>query len=379
MFSNRRSSYLLMIGFIFLLTPHFTLAQSKKKTPTVKEATKELDTRAIRTHTNEIFTRMAGNVEELADAIFVSTNDIVIANRALLWKINAIGAAQHAFFDNDPIIALLDAYGFAIQQEEFFTTGNGKEIFGAYQPEVVAFATKLHLELKTNIENLCGEHNYQCDVIVTIDSWAKENPVESMYFNRHSVIEYMADVVGPFKSGIGKSVVEMTESLQDMSSRMNIYSQILPKQMRWEMQLVIAQLEMKQLLDTAMNTMVQINEISSIMPGKMDSLLAISMAEMHLITETAMNSMSGERLAMQDWASVLTDTMTGLMLNESSNWEHIINQQRELAFSGADEMMKASTEPMQEIIDHAFWRGLQLLLIAIILATAAYLLIRKIK
>lgn len=377
MFSNRLLSYLLLIGFMSFLTPYLVLGQKKTKTTTVKEATKELDTRAIRTHTNEIFTRMAGNIEELADGIFVKTNDIEIANRALIWKISAVGAAQHAFFDTDPIIALLDAYGFAIQQEEFFTSGNGKSLFGPHQPEVVAFASELHFDLKTNIEDICSEHNYECNVIETIELWAKENPVESLYFNRHSVIESMADVIGPFKTGLGKSVVELTESIQDMSSRMNIYSQFLPKQIRWEMQLVIVQLEMKQLLDTAMSTMTQINELSDIMPGKMDSLLAVSMLEMHLITEIAMNSISEERLAMQDWASVITDTMTGLMLNESSHWESIINQQRELAFSGAGEMVKASTEPMQEIIDHAFWRGLQLLIIAIILATVAYMLVRK--
>lgn len=376
MIASRPLSSLLLIGFMFLFTPYLGFGQ-KTKTPTVKEATKELDTRAIRTHTNEIFVRMAGNIEELADDIFKDTDDMVVANNALIWKVNAVGAAQHAFFDNDPIIALLDAYGFAHQQNDFFLTGNGRSLFGLRQQEVVAFATGLQIEIKTLIENICAEHSYECTVIDTIDVWAKKSPIESLYFNRHSVIETMADVVGPFKTGLGKSVVEMTESILDMSSRMNIYSQILPKQMRWEMQLVIVQLEMKQLLDTTMSTMNQINEISAIMPGKMDSLLTVSMTEMHLITEIAMLSISEERIAMQEWASVLSDTMTSLMLNESYHWEGVINQQRELAFSGADEMVKASTAPMQEIIDHAFWRGLQLLVIAIVLVTIAFLLIRK--
>ena len=355
------------------------LAQGKTKIPTIDEATKELDTRAIRTRTNEVFTRMAGNVEELADGIFMGSDNPVIANRALLWKIGSISAAQHSFFDNDPIISMLDAYAFSKQQHHFFTVGKGRDLFGPWQTEVNAHAAQLLSVMEDMIRGLCVDRNYECAIIANIDNWAEDNTINSLYFNRKSIIENLAELVGPFKAGIGKSVVEMTESLQDMSSRMNIYSQFLPKQMRWEMQLVLVQLEMKNLIDTSMSTMSQLNAMSGIMPGKMDSLLTVSLSELHLITGIATASIGNERLAMQHWGSGLTDSLTLLMLNESNRWENIVNEQREMAMLGANDIVSASADPVNEMIDHAFWRGVQLLLIAVVLFVLALWVNRKLK
>ncbi len=229
------------------------------------------------------------------------------------------------------------------------------------------------------IRGLCVDRNYECAIIANIDNWAEDNTINSLYFNRKSIIENLAELVGPFKAGIGKSVVEMTESLQDMSSRMNIYSQFLPKQMRWEMQLVLVQLEMKNLIDTSMSTMSQLNAMSGIMPGKMDSLLTVSLSELHLITGIATASIGNERLAMQHWGSGLTDSLTLLMLNESNRWENIVNEQREMAMLGANDIVSASADPVNEMIDHAFWRGVQLLLIAVVLFVLALWVNRKLK
>ena len=373
----RLLSLAILMGVIFKTGPFKAHAQKKDKT--FNKVEQSLDTRAIRTRTNELFTRFIGNLEEVADGIFLSTTDPALANRSLIWKISAASAAQHAFFDNDPIIAVLDAYAFAEQQRQFFLNGAGNDLFKDHQKEVLQLSNDIHMDVEEIILKSCEEVDTSCEILTSINQWATKNKIESLYYNRRSIIEDMADLPGAFKHGIGKSMVEMAESVQDMSSRMNILSQTLPKQMRWEMQLVLMHLEMKKMMDSTMSTMGVMATVGQSIPKQIDSLQSISMLQMDAIRKNMTDAMSVERLEMQDWAMLYSDSIAQIALRESERWGRLINDQRELATLDANNMINSSSQPMKEVIDHLFWKGLLLIIITAILFVFASILISRLK
>ena len=57
-----------------------------------------------------------------------------------------------------------------------------------------------------------------------------------------------------------------------------------------------------------------------------------------------------------------------VVVGQSDRWEGIINAQRELAMSGAKDMMADAVEPGRDLIDHLFQRSILLLLLASFLA-----------
>ena len=72
-------------------------------------------------------------VEDAADRIYARTDDPVLRDRALLWKMSAIPKMQRAAFREDPLAGLISAWSFCVQLRNWFETGPGREHFGEHQ------------------------------------------------------------------------------------------------------------------------------------------------------------------------------------------------------------------------------------------------------
>ena len=73
----------------------------------------------------------AATIHRAADEISANTSDRDIREMSIRWKINAVPTIQAAVFRLDPLAGLADAWGLTAQMENFFTSGNGKELFGS--------------------------------------------------------------------------------------------------------------------------------------------------------------------------------------------------------------------------------------------------------
>ena len=117
---------------LLLMTGCGTLSRQTE----MMEKSDEVDISAMElTNRLNIFNfRFAALVESAADDIMTQTNDPVIRQNALRWKMNAIPVAQEAVFRDDPMAALIEITTFSIQMELFFMEANGKDLFGEWQP-----------------------------------------------------------------------------------------------------------------------------------------------------------------------------------------------------------------------------------------------------
>jgi hypothetical protein len=71
--------------------------------------------------------RFAAIVENAADEIMEKTDDPLIRQNALSWKMNAIPVAQEAVFRMDPMAGLIEISTFSIQMEMFFVQEGKKD------------------------------------------------------------------------------------------------------------------------------------------------------------------------------------------------------------------------------------------------------------
>src|SRR5271170_3037608 len=79
----------------------------------------------------------SGDIVRASDSIAVETTDPHVRQRALMWKLDGIPLVQEAALRDDPLIAELDLAAFVDQQQAYFTSGDGREAFGAQQPVAV--------------------------------------------------------------------------------------------------------------------------------------------------------------------------------------------------------------------------------------------------
>ena len=84
----------------------------------------------LRQHLDELTYIYSSTIEQAADQVIAATPDRRVRQHALLWKINAIPAAQRAIFCPDPAVALIDAMAFSMQMAAYFESGRGRNDLG---------------------------------------------------------------------------------------------------------------------------------------------------------------------------------------------------------------------------------------------------------
>ena len=82
-------------------------------------------------------------VEASADKIIAETNSTVVKRNALEWKINVIPQILQSLTMPDPVAAGTDVRALCMQMDQFFTIGNGRDVFGNEQYIAVNASKKM--------------------------------------------------------------------------------------------------------------------------------------------------------------------------------------------------------------------------------------------
>ncbi|MCG8310889.1 MAG: hypothetical protein MI975_26105 [Cytophagales bacterium] len=193
---------------------------------------KELNTRIL---LHEFAHDFSNEVEQLADSIIGSTGEKNIKLNALYWKIGAISMSRQAIFQTVPYASLVDTWIFCRQQSHFLNQGAGRELFGEYQPVVNRVAEQLEDEV-ARIARMVSTANDYHTYKDFVDNYTKEHPFEDIFFSRGSVLSELNAALGLSDSVAVTTIGTMPEAVSDLSSRMNDYSNNMPKIARWSMQ-----------------------------------------------------------------------------------------------------------------------------------------------
>ncbi|MGW8267179.1 MAG: hypothetical protein ACWGSQ_12495, partial [Longimicrobiales bacterium] len=190
--------------------------------------------------TNALYGYMS-SVELTADSIIGATSDPGVKYNALVWKANAIPAYQQAMFHPDPLISFADGWAMTVQMREYFEVGNGRELFGPQQRFAVSSSRQMETATDEAVRaNLEPEEHDRLRRFVY--DWAARHPLDNPLFLRRSVTEAAAEELGAERLGGAGAVGSMAEMAQDFQQMALVYAGQIPKQVRWQSELLIASL-----------------------------------------------------------------------------------------------------------------------------------------
>lgn len=239
----QRSRYLATYSTVFLvLIAVFGggCAISKKSPAMSKIKGLDMTAEQLRLKVNNFVLIFSGKVERAADQI---TNNAggnrKIMDNALAWKTNAIPMSQLAGFQFDPLIGLLDLWAFSSQMSDFFDRGAGRNIFGPQQGVAIRTSKDLEGEISAFVESLGPSFNMELAKNF-VEDWVKKNPIESLLFVRQSTNTSMATWLLGGDKGVGDVLGGLDERMTDMTNRMNIITQQMPKIGRWQGEMFLA-------------------------------------------------------------------------------------------------------------------------------------------
>ncbi len=180
----------------------------------------------------------SGIMEEAADDFIGDIDEPIWIEKALLWKINGIPAMQRALYAQDPLAALLDAWVLLAQMRDYFEAGAGSEDGRLGRLYALEAIDRMDEQIEQLARSISATGNIE-EGRKFVKELAGGSHVDETFSTRPSSAAQLAKFTAEARPGIGSAVGALTTSLGDVWSRMDVYSAYLPKQARWQAELMV--------------------------------------------------------------------------------------------------------------------------------------------
>jgi hypothetical protein len=340
--------------------------------------------------------RFSGLIVEAADRMMASTDDPEARRIVLHWKVHGIPAMQSALFQSDPLAAVIDAWAFIEQMKIFLTS----ELAAHFPEAVLTESLELVTRMEREIENLGHQITTPEGFERTrgrITAWAAEHPITGSIATRPTTAQELAEFTAETNPGLRQAVGVLTVGLEDVWARLDVYSAYLPKQARWEAELLIDDLMRGNDAGAALSdfgritsSIDRIAETVETAPDLIAEEREAILAALHAERVAAFDTLGRELTrAFQLLSEERVDTIENSLRNERiATLSHLtaerelvlaaIREERVLAMQELDAIVGGLAEDaLTRVVDHIFVRLLQLLAIVLIVGIAVVLLLRR--
>jgi len=352
-----KSLVLFVIMFVIILLTFSGCFSAPKETAFMKEAGIEISKIEYKIRLSEFGYRFAGIVELSADEIISKTSEAEIKKHALLWKIYAIPAMIRSLSINDPLAAGIDSWILSVQMLQYFEEGYGKDLFGEYQ-DIAITSSKL---IVSDIENLARELKGSDDISrgqKLTKEWTNENPIKNNKFLRVSALDEVAHIIGSEEYNLGSTVESIAISVDELKNQVTLYTNFLPKQIKWQAQYELINFLGDSLIEKSVNNIDRVilstERISKMIEDSPELVKEIQLSTLVEIDKQRLETLqmiSQERIAILEAV-----TIERIAILKDVNRERIETLDRIEKMT--ENMFNRSSIIASDIIDSLFWRVL---------------------
>jgi hypothetical protein len=178
-----------------------------------------------------------GTIEESADRIIADTSDPVVRRGALVLKIEMSTTMLTAMLRNDPVLALADAWGYVLQCEDAIKRPETAARYGKYAPKTAEMLASLDGQFREFVSGIQAGP-FADSLAASLRTWADQNPIKGVLYRRPSMDSAAAkSLAASGDGGVFASLGSLDETAADMMTRMDLYTMYLPRLARWEAEL----------------------------------------------------------------------------------------------------------------------------------------------
>lgn len=189
---------------------------------------------ALRGQTREFAKVLSATVQHVADSIAGQTNDPAIRTHCLQWKIGAVSAIRTATLRSSPHLALVDAWAFCRQMNEFLDQGAGAQLFGPYQGMALTNSQALERQLAQTARTLLSGSDFS-KMDTFLAEYVERFPMRTIAFDREPVAPRWQEFEQ--KPPRLLSVGTTSEALSDVADRIQMLGEQVPDEVRWRLAL----------------------------------------------------------------------------------------------------------------------------------------------
>ena len=376
--------------------------------------------------------RFASVVGNAGGLIQDETTDPLIRRRVLLWEIQLVPLIQEAAFLPDPQEAFVAVNSVVAMQRRYLTEGDGAMVFGPQQPIAVEAARQLEDEFY-DVARLFLDDEEVARLRADVDAYSAGRVISGRNFTVANVHRQSREVresgrfdwvinvpMSPFRAleGVGSGAAAI-HNLNDTALRFSRIVEGLPQQMRWQTALLLYDVESRETLATALAALESFAEsarrlaaVAESLPADLEGLLGGSQG---LLAEANRTLLTAQGLVEPLLATAeqvnQAGASWGVLLERDSEPDpdarpfdirEVESTARGIGEAAAE--LRSLTEELgallespgisttlvgvtsavsdaesggRSVVDHAAWRGLQLLLAAFLLLLAYRLVVSR--
>ncbi len=329
---------------------------------------------------------MSGQIEQAADHIITGTTDEAVKRAALEWKIEGVPAVRRALFEPDPFSAVMDTWVLVDQMADYFERGPGKDALGEWAGIAVAACRRIEEDFNRVVGSLTISGDVS-KVRAFAKQWAADHPIRYTIAGRESALGRVLERDAATFHTTGEVVAELTTAVDDLGRRLDLYSDQLVRQVRWEVEFIksemLADLKVDRVLSLAERGVTSAERAVTTVDR-----LAPSVDRAVGVAEGALKLLVGERTAvLTALHEELTRTIEAVQKERIVALDFVTNERVATVNEMREALVqerRAATQDVERIIlkvvDHAFWRAAQLLaliLVALFVALVPILLVLR--
>ena len=386
---RRAGSWVALLGGACIVLGAQGCISTPTKSPLMEQSDNLLDMTSVQLR-QQIYTfaaRYASVIEESADMIIQASDDPQMRESAILWKIESIREVHYAAFKPDPLAGLIDTAVLCGQMVDFFTDGGGSDMFGEHQDIAIEAVAMLNRDIWQLGESLTlsGDPSFARRKVA---EFVAEHPIGDLYFPRDPVQPLLNSVTKGRKGGAGAVIGGINEAIDDLSKRLTIYADFMPKDARWQAELAAMRMMQEPPVEDALAAVGTFAEAHESIAEDISGALDLISAEREAAF-VELEALSASRL--EDVDRLREDTLAALRL-EREVLVQVIEAQTELGLQRIQEERIATMDQLEQMVEatldssfdrvddlaeRAFFRGLILIIIlALVLLIVAVLIAR---
>ena len=211
-------------------------ASSLKSAKNVESSAQELSSR-----NQSLLAVFSAEIETAADQIILQSPSPGARRQALEWKAEAIPVLQTSLLRDDPVSAVLDTWTYVLQMTAYMEQPAMKQGFAGSYPVVDATLKRMDAEMRQLVQIAAPNANIDA-IRQSLASWAQAHPLQASLAGRQSFDPERIRMLGASDLGTMATIKGLGESLGDLTARLDAYNAYLPKQARWQAELLLSDL-----------------------------------------------------------------------------------------------------------------------------------------
>ncbi len=358
-------------------------AKSKSRTPVTSSVKGlEMSPEELRVRVRALIRPTLGIIEESADRIIANTSDPAVRRGGLTLKIEMTTTMLAAMLRSDPVLALADAWGCVLQVQDGLARPDAQAKYGqsaARASEALALVDKQFRDFVASVQAGRFAETFPSSV----RRWADGHPIEGALYRRPSIDSAVAELLASSGAdGVFAVLGNLDETTADVMTRMDLYTMYLPRLARWEAELAADDLtrgvdaqalsaEFEQFTKAVDRIATVAETAPDVMARERGAVLdAVRGERLRLLDAVReervvfLEAVKKERIATLHEVELIAQRLTdrsGPALHDAvrANMDEFVKSVEEMR----KRLMVDSGEALDRVVDHAFFRLVELLLV----------------